>query len=219
MSCNRSWKAQTDLEAALCDVLAVACEFTNTDRGCVQMISDDGQRLEMFVWQGYTDESPFISFFRYEGLETGCEVARVHRQRMIIEDTAGFPGLEGTKAGAVALADGIHASQSTPLANRAGETIGVLSTQFRQPHRPSEHELRLVDMLAWTASEFIERHRADAALRASEARYRTLFSSIDEGFYLAEVLWDDAGSAVDIRYLDENPAAVRMVGQPFKGRL
>jgi PAS domain S-box-containing protein len=167
---------QTDVRAAFQSVLALACEFTGTDRGCVQFLSGDKQRLEMFVWQGYPDDSPFINFFRYEGLEAGCEVARVQRKRLIIEDTVGFEGLEGTEAGAASAADGIRAAQSTPMTSRANETIGVISTQFRQPHRPSDHELRLLDMLAWTAAEFLERQRADAARRESEALLQKAFS-------------------------------------------
>jgi PAS domain S-box-containing protein len=167
---------QTDVKVAFRDVLALACEFTGTDRGCVQFLSDDGQRLEMFVWQGYPDDSTFIDFFRYEGLEAGCEVARVQRKRLIIEDTVGFAGLEGTEAGAASAADGIRAAQSTPMTSRANETMGVISTQFRQPHRPSDHQLRLLDMLAWTAAEFLERHRAEAARRASEALLQKAFS-------------------------------------------
>jgi PAS domain S-box-containing protein len=167
---------QTDVQVAFQDVLALACEFTGTDRGCVQFLSQDGQQLEMFVWQGYPDDSPFINFFRYEGLEAGCEVARVQRKRLIIEDTVGFEGLEGTEAGVAAYADGIRAAQSTPMTSRSEETIGVISTQFRQPHRPSDHELRLLDMLAWTAAEFLERHRAEAARRESEALLQKAFS-------------------------------------------
>jgi PAS domain S-box-containing protein len=167
---------QTEVKAAFQDVLALACEFTGTDRGCVQFLSEDGQRLEMFVWQGYPDDSSFINFFRYEGLEAGCEVARVQRKRLIIEDTVGFEGLEGTEAGVASAADGIRAAQSTPMTSRANETMGVISTQFRQPHRPSDHELRLLDMLAWTAAEFLERHRAEAARRASEALLQKAFA-------------------------------------------
>jgi PAS domain S-box-containing protein len=203
---------QNDVEAALQDVLAVACEFTGTDRGCVQLLSDDGERLYMSVWQGYADDSPFISFFRYEGLEMGCEVARVQRQRMIIEDTVGFPSLEGTDAGAAVHADGIRASQSTPMASRSGETIGVISTQFRQPHRPSDHELRLVDMLAWTAGEFLERHRADAALRQSEEKFRGLFQTMREGFMVSEIIRDKEGAAIDYRFLMLNPAYEKLAG-------
>jgi PAS domain S-box-containing protein len=167
---------QDDVKVAFQDVLALACAFTGTDRGCVQFLSPDGQRLEMFVWQGYPEDSPFISFFRYEGLETGCEVTRVQRQRLIIEDTVGFEGLEGTEAGAATYADDIRAAQSTPMTSLANETIGVISTQFRQPHRPSDHELRLLDMLSWTAAEFLERHRAEAARRASEALLQKAFA-------------------------------------------
>ncbi|MGY2134912.1 PAS domain S-box protein [Hymenobacter sp. HD11105] len=194
---------QTDVQAAFQDVLALACAFTGTDRGCVQFLSEDGQRLEMFVWQGYPDDSPFIDFFRYEGLETGCEVARVQRKRLIIEDTVGFEGLAGTEAGAAAYADGIRASQSTPMTSRAGETMGVISTQFRQPHRPSDHVLRLMDMLAWTAAEFLERHRADAALRESEALLQKAFS-VDTVGQLYFTL--------DGRMTAANPALVRMSG-------
>ncbi|WP_426059028.1 PAS domain S-box protein [Hymenobacter sp. B1770] len=201
-----------DVQAAFQDVLALACEFTSTDRGCVQFLSTDGARLEMFVWQGYPDDSPFISYFRYEGLKTGCEVTRVQRQRLIIEETVGFEGLEGTEAGAATYADEIRAAQSTPMTSRTGETIGVISTQFRQPHRPSDHELRLLDMLAWTAAEFLERHRADAALRHSEEKYRTLFETMDEAYHVIEMLFDAENKPVDYRFLESNPAFEKLTG-------
>jgi len=40
----------------------------------------------------------------------------------------------------------------------------------------------------------------------SELRYRTLFESIDVGFCIGEMIFDDAGTAVDFRYLVTNPA-------------
>ena len=43
-------------------------------------------------------------------------------------------------------------------------------------------------------------------LRESETQYRTLFQSIDQGFCTLEVLFDDAGTAVDYRFLEVNPA-------------
>jgi C4-dicarboxylate-specific signal transduction histidine kinase len=59
--------------------------------------------------------------------------------------------------------------QSTPLFSRAGETLGMISTHFRQPHRPSERELRLTDLYARQASELIEHNRAQGALRTAQA--------------------------------------------------
>ncbi|WP_375770792.1 PAS domain S-box protein [Archangium gephyra] len=46
--------------------------------------------------------------------------------------------------------------------------------------------------------------RAEQALRASQRRYRTLFESIDEGFSLVQMLFDEHGKPVDYRFLETN---------------
>ncbi|MBA2276138.1 MAG: PAS domain S-box protein, partial [Chloroflexia bacterium] len=58
----------------------------------------------------------------------------------------------------------------------------------------------------------LERARAEAALRESEERYRTLFESIDEGFCVIELLFDAGGAPVDYRFLEVNPAFERHTG-------
>jgi signal transduction histidine kinase len=45
-----------------------------------------------------------------------------------------------------------------------------------------------------------------------EYRYRTLFDSIDEGFCIAGVLFDEHGKAVDYRFLEINSAFERQIG-------
>jgi len=52
----------------------------------------------------------------------------------------------------------------------------------------------------------------ESILHKSEAKYRALFESIDEGCVLLELLYDEDGQAIDIFYLDANPAAIRIVG-------
>ncbi|HZG50731.1 MAG TPA: PAS domain S-box protein [Pyrinomonadaceae bacterium] len=58
------------------------------------------------------------------------------------------------------------------------------------------------------------RKQAETRLRDSEERYRTLFASIDEGFCVIEMLFDDAGQVADYRFLEFNPAFEKLTGIP-----
>ncbi len=67
-------------------------------------------------------------------------------------------------------------------------------------------------------SDITERRQAQEVLRHSEQRFRTLFNSMGEAFYLTEVLFDGSGRAIDILYLEENLTAVSLVGAEARGR-
>ncbi len=56
------------------------------------------------------------------------------------------------------------------------------------------------------------RHETEEQLRASKERYRTLFESIDEGFCVCEMLFDENGKPVDYRFLEVNPVFEKMTG-------
>jgi len=57
-----------------------------------------------------------------------------------------------------------------------------------------------------------ERKAVEDALRESEARFRALFSAIDEGYCLCEMLFDEEGEAVDYRFLEANRLFETMTG-------
>ncbi|MGD1000846.1 MAG: PAS domain S-box protein [Candidatus Brocadiia bacterium] len=56
------------------------------------------------------------------------------------------------------------------------------------------------------------RRQAEEALRQSEARFRTLFDTMSEGFSINEIICDDRGKPCDLRYLAVNPAFERHTG-------
>ena len=60
--------------------------------------------------------------------------------------------------------------------------------------------------------------RAASALHDSERRYRDLFDSMGEAFYIGEVVNDEEGRIVDLQFLQENPMARRYIGRDIAGR-
>jgi PAS domain S-box-containing protein len=88
-------------------------------------------------------------------------------------------------------AAGVLAIQTTPLGNRSGKVVGLLSTYFRRVHRLPGHSLKLLELLALQCTDAIERTRwaEEAAtlnaraeyaqkLRESEERFRTTVENI-----------------------------------------
>ncbi len=57
-----------------------------------------------------------------------------------------------------------------------------------------------------------DRQLAQEALRQSEERYRTLFESIDEGFCVLEMLFDENDTPLDYRFLEINPQFEKQTG-------
>lgn len=60
-------------------------------------------------------------------------------------------------------------------------------------------------------NDISQRRQAELALARSEAHWRGLFENLSEGFVLGEVMRDETGKVVDLRYLDVNAAWAAIV--------
>jgi PAS domain S-box-containing protein len=60
--------------------------------------------------------------------------------------------------------------------------------------------------------DITERKGAEEAIQQSEEKFRSLFMSLNEGFYLSELIYDDNGNPCDYRYLDVNPEFELILG-------
>ena len=104
---------------------------------------------------------------------------------------------------------------------RTGQPFSGLETPLRLRRKPGGPLERMAidfiyqpitDAAGQVTGIFVEgadvtdRVSAQAALRESEARYRTLFDSIDEGFCIIEAIPSENGEPGDYRYIAANPA-------------
>ena len=138
------------------------------DFGDVQLYDAERKVLRLVALHGF--DEPFVETFRVVGADddTACGRAIRTGKRVIIEyleqDELFAPYRE-------AAAVEYRSVQSTPLFDRDGGLLGVLSTHWRAPHQPSEQDLLTLDLYARQAINFIIRARAEEALRESEKRF------------------------------------------------
>ena len=99
---------------------------------------------------------------------------------------------------------GIRAVQSTPLISRAGKLIGVLSTHWREPHRPLERELRLLDILARQASDLVERRKAEESHSRQRRLYEAILNNTPDLAYVFDL---------DHRFIYANEGLLKMWGK------
>lgn len=156
----------TELQPLLEEILDAIMKLQKADFGNVQLYDPKTQALVIVAHRGfYQDFLAHFSRVREDG--AACGRALEQHQRIIIEDVLTDPGYEPHRQ--IAASAGFRAVQSTPLFSRNGEPLGMISTYFREPHRPSERLLRLTDLYARQGAELIACKRVEAALRRSEA--------------------------------------------------
>lgn len=107
--------------------------------------------------------------------------------------------------------DAIVEAACALLARRLGPDAAV-AIRTRTPSRdegPGGRLLREVADRVWAA---VERARAEQGVRRSEEKYRALFTSIDDGFSILQVLFDAHDRPYDMRFLEVNPAFEAVTG-------
>ncbi|WP_171475240.1 PAS domain S-box protein [Frigoriglobus tundricola] len=185
-------------------ILRAVCESTGWDLGALWTRDEaEGVLTLVDVWAG-ADES----------LATFCAESR----RMTFRFDVGLPGRVWAAGRAVWVADvraaswflrnaaaraaGLCGAFGLPI--RCGsEVFGVVEFFTRGLRPPDEELLQVFDSLGGQIGQFAERKRAKAALRQSEARFRSVFEYAATGIGIT----DPAG-----RFLQGNPAYRAVLG-------
>ena len=106
--------------------------------------------------------------------------------------------------GTIFEAKGMDSYAAFPLSDSAGRPLGLIVTMDREPMRDAMLAESLLRIFAARAVAEIERARAEAALRRSEASYRAVFEAAEDAMFIHD--WDTGA------ILDVNPKACRTYG-------
>ena len=153
-----------DLMTVLDAILAAAIPIARADKGNIQLLNEESGELGVTTQRGH--EPAFLDYFSHirSGM-AACGKAMETRKCVVVEDVTTSPLFAGTEALERMVGAGVRAVTCTPLLGRAGRVVGVLSTHFAKPHRPTDPQLRLLEVLSREAADFIEWNQTDSALR------------------------------------------------------
>lgn len=171
---------EDDINVLYEGILDAAAAVMHSEMASLQEVDEDADALRLLASRGFGPA--FGETFAVVGPDTGtaCSLARTLRQRVVIPDVELCDFMAGTAALQDLRKTAIRAVQSTPLISRADQLLGVISTHWREPHQPTEGDLRLLDLLSRQAADLIERTRTVATLRASEALLRRTSQLLEE---------------------------------------
>jgi|GEM_PF-5591231 len=197
---NDQLRAQLDDE----QVLALATRLLGEHLAASQVQYGEVQNDYLSMRQGYgQDLPPRAGYYRIldwgERLRTG--------QVQVVPDTTA--DLQATEAEREALQPAHTRAYITVPLLQARRWTAVLTVHSRVPRPWSPTEVQLVEQAAERIGAALAYVRSESALRSSEARYRVLFESMDQGFGVAQVL---LATPTDVRWLEVNPPFCALTG-------
>jgi PAS domain S-box-containing protein len=183
-----------DAQAFYESVLSVAIEIMQAQAGTVQILDVATRELVILATRGFSPEVT-EHFLRVNAESTtSCGLALLKNERSFLDfDVPAAEDPDGTLR--LHFDDGYRSAQSTPLIARSGRPIGMVSTHWRERHRPGERELRFLDLLTRQVADMIEQRQSEQALRESEERLRQF------GEASADVLWIRDAKTLQWEYL------------------
>ena len=193
-------------------LIKAAVEIAHADTGAIHLFYPEERQLKLLATHKIARPLRSVCAEEKHDAQTSCAEAMREKRRIIVTDYQTDPRFSGSEEARQYLKAGVRAAQSMPLVSRSGRLLGMVAIHWAKPHEPEERQLRLLDILGRQAADLIDRDQSDAALRESEARYRILFDSIDEGFCVIQMKFDDNNRPSDFKYLKMNPAFEKQSG-------
>lgn len=118
-----------------------ALSLLGADRGNVQLFDPVTDSLRIVAACGFGTE--FLDYFAVVDDDgSACGRAAAERAQTVIADVRTDPGFAPHVD--IAAASGFRAVQSTPLVDRTGRLLGVVSTHYPRPYRPPGRDLQVM---------------------------------------------------------------------------
>jgi len=136
------------------DILRRAMTMNKASAGNLQILNKNDDSLEIVVSSGLSTR--FLNHFTKVNASDGSVCARAMRTRktVIVEDLSADKYFSPHLS--IALHDGIHSVQSTPLISHKGQFVGIVSVHYKLPRRRVQTELLNFEYFCSKTADMIE---------------------------------------------------------------
>ena len=191
-------RAAPEPRAALEEFLVATCIMMNSQMGYVQVYDPRTQTLAIAAQRGIMPD--LLDQLSMVGRDSSsADEAANGGDRIIIEDVNEDESFRPLRA--IAASVGFRSLQSTPLLSRTGALLGVLSTYWGHPHRPSDHDLHMLDLYAHEAAEILDHIQTAQELQYSFHQLRAVAARLqnvreEERKKVAREIHDELGQSL-----------------------
>jgi PAS domain S-box-containing protein len=190
-----------ELDECLERTMDAAITIVGADKGSIQLFDASSNSLVIAAHHGFAE--PFLTFFKQVRDDAGaCGRALRTKAPAIVEDVLESDIFVGDESQAILINARVRAVVSMPLLSSNATPMGMISTHYAIPHRPTERELYLLEVLARQAADYLERKRMELRLAERESQLAMFVEHAPVGI----VMFDDKMRflAVSRRFLSDH---------------
>ncbi len=188
--------------SAFDDITELAAQICQTPIALISFVDRDRQWFKSKIGMDVTATPREVSFCAHAILTPD--------DLFVVEDTLADERFAENPL--VTSSPGVRFYAGAPIVTADGYALGTLCVMDQIPRHLNTEQLAALRTLSRLVLNQLDQKQAQEALQKSERHYRALFDSIDEGFCIIEMIFDENEEPVDYRFLEINPAFERQTG-------
>lgn len=165
----RCTKADFNMDDCLREVLIAARTLTNATKGTIRTLDENGE-MHIVAHEGF--DKKFLDEMQRLTKTTGqlCAVHLENDQHAGVENVRTSEALRGTPWVDLLLNAGVESFVAVPLASSSGCLLGLIAICFPHPGRPTDTQMRFLDLLARETADYLERKEIEKELMKAHAQ-------------------------------------------------
>jgi two-component sensor histidine kinase len=154
-------REENKFETCCDEITRTAIAISGADKGNLQLFDETLGSLRIVAQHGFQER--YLKFFQSvdDHVAASCGTAMATNEQVIVDDVLTSKIFVDQPAQKMLLEAEVRAVISTPLRSSKGNLLGVISTHFSRPGHPSERQLRLANILARQAADYLERKHSE----------------------------------------------------------